>query len=295
MLFLMVVAPLLAQTFVELRFVQRLTWVSDEYAMRYEVIIEKEERGRFSRVLQRFAETNFVEVSLAAGKYRFQVVPHDFFNRPINVADWVSFEVLAGDDKLSKGQHEAIMVNPDNKESRTGIMITAQEQEPTDKQQNQYDIYLGLSYVPLLPIYGENQFFGENLSLLGASLRLGVVSAKPKFICYGMELAASWRIYDSNEQDVKALTFDINGLAQTRFSGGRTALNFRFGAGTSLHPNLNFMSSNSQYVIHANMGISFLCLITSNLYFELGINYSHFLTKDPFGSFQPWLGLGCRF
>jgi len=47
-----------AQT-TESHFVQRLTWVGDEYASRYEVIIEKVEDGEYKRVLQKFTTAFF--------------------------------------------------------------------------------------------------------------------------------------------------------------------------------------------------------------------------------------------
>jgi len=82
--------------YTELRFVQRLTWVGDEYATRYEVIIEKEEDGKYKRAHQEFTTAFFIEVSLSPGKYRYQVIPYDFFNIPVPVTEWMNFEVLRG-------------------------------------------------------------------------------------------------------------------------------------------------------------------------------------------------------
>jgi len=75
---LTVPASLWAQN-TEPRSVQRLTWVGDRYATRYEVIIEKDEDGKYTRTLQEFTTDFFIEVSLPPGKYRFQVIPYDFF------------------------------------------------------------------------------------------------------------------------------------------------------------------------------------------------------------------------
>ncbi|MCL2245436.1 MAG: hypothetical protein FWC03_13375, partial [Treponema sp.] len=113
---------------IELRFIQRLTWTGDDYALRYEVIIEKEEllnqtgRGRYSRYFQGFTEDIFIEVSLPPGNYRFQVIPYDFFNSPVPGAQWVNFEVLSGGDKLAEGDHEVILINPGNETSRTEMI-----------------------------------------------------------------------------------------------------------------------------------------------------------------------------
>ncbi|MCL2481655.1 MAG: hypothetical protein FWF38_08090, partial [Spirochaetaceae bacterium] len=129
-LFITALTPLLAQTsgyYMVLRFVQRLTWVGDEYAMRYEVIIEKEEKGEYRRFSHEFTETNFIEVSLLPGNYRYQVIPHDFLDQPIPVHEWIRFEVLRGDNKLTTGEHEIIIINPIDETSRKAIILIGPE------------------------------------------------------------------------------------------------------------------------------------------------------------------------
>ena len=77
----------------EPRFVQRLTWTKDNYALRYEVIIEKIEGTSFRRIQQEFTNDHFIEVSLAPGNYRCSVIPYDFLNRPGKEAAWTRFEI----------------------------------------------------------------------------------------------------------------------------------------------------------------------------------------------------------
>jgi hypothetical protein len=79
----------------EARFVQRLTWTGDEYAQRYEVIIEREEEGTYRPLLREFTAELFMEVSLLSGKYRFHVIPYDFLNQGGGSSEWVYIEVLA--------------------------------------------------------------------------------------------------------------------------------------------------------------------------------------------------------
>ena len=76
-------------------FAQRLTWSGDEFATRYEVIIEKNEKGEFRTVLQEFTKMFFIEISLPPGKYRYRVVPYDFLDRPSPGSVWVEFEIRA--------------------------------------------------------------------------------------------------------------------------------------------------------------------------------------------------------
>jgi len=292
-------------SYVELRFVQRFSWTADEYAMRYEVIIEKDESGIYGRFFQNYTEANFIEVSLSPGKYRYQVIPHDFFDQPIIVTEWVEFEVRPGDDQLTRGELELIIVNPGDETSRKEIILaapetatvseTAPETEIVAGYMRQFDIYLGVAYVPLLPIYSDNQLFGENVSPFGISVRLCTVSAKNNLLNPGLELTASWRIYAGEEQVVNSAAFDINAIAQTRFPGGRAALNLRAGMGLSLLPENQSASSDGQYLIHLNIGASFLWLFTKNFYIEGGVDYSQFFTEDHFGFLRPWVGAGYRF
>jgi uncharacterized membrane protein (Fun14 family) len=303
MLFLIGFTSLWAQT-AEIRFVQRLTWGGDRNVMRYEIIIERREEGQFRWFLQRFSETNFVEVPLPPGEYRFQVIPYNFSNQPIQPVqplEWVNFNVLPGDSRFSTGEHEIITTGPTDEVRHTDGKATHPE---ISDHKNQFNIYLGLAYIPLLPVHGTNQFFGEKSSLFGTAVRVSAIPVRQSVVSYGMEFAALWRVYNVSYTEVvtideqepttrkgsnskQALTFDLNAIAQTRFSA-RTAINLRLGAGVTL-------AGSSQYAINVNTGMSFLLLIMDNLYFETGINYSQFFAKDYFGSIQPWFGLGYRF
>jgi hypothetical protein len=318
------IVPLLAQTtgyYMELRFIQRLTWRGDEYAMRYEVIIQREERGSYNETLREFTEASFLEVSLHPGKYRFQVIPYDYLNRPVPANQWVNFEVLSGvvSEQLIPGDHEIVVVNPSGTVvNRAEVTLPKSEAEKTveyvaeretaveritetektveyiPEHIRQFDIYACLAYVPLLPLYGENQLFGENISPFGMTARFCAVSAKESFLNPGIELTASWRVYSGTGQAVHSTALDFNILAQTRFPGGTTALNFRAGAGLSLLPQTQ-SASPGQYSFHVNIGASFLWLFMKNFYMEGGAEYSQFFTEDNFGFFRPWIGAGYRF
>ena len=268
--------------YMELRFVQRLTWVGDEYASRYEVIIEKEEDGKYKRVLQEFTTAFFIEVSLSHGKYRYQVIPYDFFDLPVPATEWMDFEVQ---------RREIIMVNPDEPENNNEIKEHKPEPETKIVYKNLFDIYLGLAWIPNLPIYGEDEPFSESPSLYGAGLRLAIVSAKQKIINFGMEGSASWRL-SPGDQPMQSLTFDLNALARLS-SAGNVAFNFRAGAGVYLRSGEIPVSSNGQYAIHANLGVSFIWLLVKHLYLEAGMEYVHFFTNS--GYLRPSVGFGYKF
>ena len=219
------------------------------------------------------------------------------------------------------GDHEIIIINPSGTavnraevtlpkpeaekkveyaaEKETAVeYITGTEKtvENISEHTLQFDIYAGAALVPLFPLYGENQFSGENISPFGMSVRLCAVSAREGFLNPGIELTASWRVFGSGGgQTVNSAAFDFNILAQSRFPGGKTALNLRAGAGLSLLPQNQSASPDGQYSIHVNIGASFLWLFMKNLYLEGGAEYSQFFTEDNFGFFRPWIGAGYRF
>ena len=309
-------ASLLAQSpgyYMELRFVQRLTWVGDEYATRYEVIIEKEEDGRYKSALREFTTAFFIEVSLSPGKYRYRVIPYDFFNHPVPVTEWMNFEVQRGimQDQLDNnvpGEHEVIIVNPGEPESRKIINITGpkpantsepesknestvQEPEPKIVYKNPFDIYLGLAWIPNLPIYGENETFGENPSPYGAGLRLAILSAEQDILNYGMEEIFSWCL-SPGDKPVQFLSFDLNAVLRLS-TDGKTALNARAGAGVSLSLGESPVPAGGLYAFHINIGMSFLWLPLEHLYLEAGVEYVHSFNDSGF--LRPSLGLGYRF
>jgi hypothetical protein len=294
-----VLTPLWAQN-------QRLAWDGEEYAMRYEVIIEKEEEGEYNGVLREFTEESFIEVSLLPGKYRCQIIPYDFFNQPVPVTDWVDFEVRSS-------FHEIITVSeipsaaPETE--KADAESTEPEPEKITESKNLFDLYLGAAWVWLVPIYyeggkerenfDESKFFGRNavISPYGAAVRFGIVSTKRRFFKPGMELTALWRIYTTGSgENAQSLLFDSDMIQQFHFIDGRIALNLRLGAGVSLVSSDDLMwSAGQQYSTHVNFGASLRCLILKNLFLETGMEYSQFFMRDFFCFLRSWIGLGYQF
>jgi hypothetical protein len=316
-LFLTAPASLWAQSsgyYMELRFVQRLTWVGDEYAMRYEVIIEKEEDGKYNRVQQEFTTAFFIEVSLSPGKYRYQVIPYDFLDLPVPVTEWMDFEVQRGIrreelDNYVPGEHEIILVNPSEPENRSIVNITSPKPpdpvEPEIKKEIivqspepktvivhniPFDIYLGLAWIPYLPIYGKNESFGEKPSPYGAGLRLAIISVKQPLCNFGVESSSSWFL-SSGDQPVHSLSFDLNFVLC--FSNDKVSFNYKAGAGVSLRSGESPISDSGLYAFHVNIGLSFFWLPLKHLYLEPGIDYVHSFADSGF--IRPSIGLGYKF
>jgi hypothetical protein len=82
-----------ADFFAEYRYFQRLSWSGDDYALRYEVMVEREEEGAYTRVNFQVTNDYSIVVSLNPGKYRYQVIPYNYFDAPAAGTGWIDFEV----------------------------------------------------------------------------------------------------------------------------------------------------------------------------------------------------------
>jgi len=78
----------------EPRFIQRLVWSGGEYALRYEVVIEKDDGGTYRNFHSEFTTALYIDISLQPGSYRFRVTPYDVLNRPGSASEWKYIEVL---------------------------------------------------------------------------------------------------------------------------------------------------------------------------------------------------------
>jgi len=256
---------------IDVRYIQRLTWVGDQYAMRYEVIVDKNDNGNFTQILRESTVNQFIEVSLPPGKYRYQVIPHDFFGAPIPVTDWIDFDVLKADHSITGSD---------------GLMLAENRSDTGHK----FDIYLGAAYLPVIPVYNDKLFLGNNMTFIGAGVKAAVVSANQNYLSPGAELTASMFLFD----EAQSITIELNFLAQMRFLNGRTALNFRSGFGISLISGMQNTTVPKLDVFYINTGISFFALVTRNIYIEAGIDSPQFISADHFGYLRPWIGIGVR-
>ena len=98
----------------EPRFVQRLSWLADEFVLRFEVIIEREEAIGFRQVLREYTVDPFIEVSLSPGRYRYRVIPHDFLARPGPASQWVYFEIRAALNPILEDFSPAVFYTREN-------------------------------------------------------------------------------------------------------------------------------------------------------------------------------------
>jgi hypothetical protein len=77
-----------------LQIIQRLSWYRDENDFRYEVIIEQQnETGEYIQILRQERTENFIELSLAAGKYRYRVLVYNLLDRLEYSTNWANFSI----------------------------------------------------------------------------------------------------------------------------------------------------------------------------------------------------------
>jgi hypothetical protein len=276
--------PVLLQAQDEGRSVQRLSWTGDEYTRRYEIIIEKEEKGEYRELLRESTTALFIDVSLSPGKYRCLVITYDFLNRPGGGSEWMYIEVLAhpdSDDTLP----EFFLSDSDH-----GSPVD--EADDNGPGQFKVNLFLNAAWMPSFMIYDKgNRFSGRDHSLAGVTGRFGVLLDKPYYFNPGAELEASYSFFDAGSGgQAHLLTFGLNLLLLRWLPGEVTALTFRLGAGYNV-----LLPEPADGAFHINMGLSFLLFVTDNWYLETGLGYAYWFSDPPANIFRPWLGAGRRF
>jgi hypothetical protein len=76
------------------RFIQRLNWKKDEYAYRYEVMVERRNPSGYTEALREFTREAFIEVSLPPGDYRYRIRVYDLLDRRGETSGWINFQIL---------------------------------------------------------------------------------------------------------------------------------------------------------------------------------------------------------
>jgi len=78
----------------EPRFIQRLMWDKDEYALHYEIEIQLYS-DRYTKHHIEIIKQNFINISLPPGMYRYSVTAFDLLGRRTETSDWMEFRVIA--------------------------------------------------------------------------------------------------------------------------------------------------------------------------------------------------------
>ena len=274
----------------------RLNWNRDDYALRYEVIVEMEEKGLFTDILHSFTDTYSIELSLLPGKYRCQVIPYDFLEKTGDASSWVNFEVRAPARPRIREpiKEKEIIPEPDYSGAPEDIYLDEHTFlfVPPDEK-NAFVPYLSMAWMPVFSLYGKTEpFFGKNLSLAGAGLRFGVLYSELDFLKFGPELTGAWYIFKNANSGNEylfhnALAASLNMVLHFHFLQ-KMALRLRIGGGI-------LYMVNEAHAFHMDMGASYYWLFGEHLFLETGFESVYLFTQEPSGYMRPWLGLGWQF
>jgi hypothetical protein len=97
---------------------QRISWPPEEDVLKYQLVIEKKDEtgpaDSFTQVVDISTEETSVELSLAAGEYRYRVIVYDLLRRRRPVPEWSRLKVLeALQPEISAVNPQSIDVNDD--------------------------------------------------------------------------------------------------------------------------------------------------------------------------------------
>jgi hypothetical protein len=266
---------------IEQRFIQRIVWVDDEYVLKYEVVIERDDGEGYRVFMREFTESSVLEISLFSGNYRYQVIPFDFLEQPGEASEWVTLDVLPAP------------------------AAPAEVQTAGNTNDGRISIYGSAVWAPLLPLYGGmQQIYGNGFYASGAALRCGMIFSKLTLFDPGLELLTSWYALNHDQDDyiigIQTGVIGFNILAQKWLPNGKMAVTFRTGGGLGFQVG-ELNSGQDLYpmgvlVPQINLEPSFLWQVLKQLYLETGLGYTFYINQSGHsGCLRPWLGIGWNF
>jgi hypothetical protein len=258
-------APFLCAQNAESRF--RFTWTGGEYALHYEVAIEREVDGTYITYLREFTKVPFIEVSLPPGHYRFQVTSYDILNRIEEISRWEDIDVRIAD------QSEVTDILPEMVSDTLKPIL----------------LFAGAAWSPVLPLHGD--FFGTGFSPLGTGIRVVAAFPTPIGIRIGAELTMFQYINSTNAGSNSfgyMLSASANLLAMKWLPDQKTSLNFRLGLSYIMIPGTQ---ENTMF----NIGSSYLWRLKDKFLLEAGLDYASRIKENSFdGCIRPWIGAGMK-
>jgi hypothetical protein len=305
---------------IEQRYVQQIAWIGDEYTLKYEVVIERNEGGGYGAYLREFTELPAIQISLPVGNYRYRIIPYDYLDQSGEPSNWVnidikpapivSVEVKTNEDgsyvlhsndnkQLIPDVNEIVIKNPDELEKQDGTLIVDKNTAAAA------DFYLSAAWVPLSPIYGRIQeIFGSDFYFTGAALRFGMLFNKIKWFTPGLELSTSWyalnKVQDNDKIGIQAGVTGFNLVARKRFAKQRMAFTLRAGGGLAFQIGEitigDYSYSMGGLLPQLNADASILWFALKQLYLEAGVGFNHFINQNnSSGCLRPWIGIGWQF
>jgi hypothetical protein len=236
-----------------------------------------------------YAQLFFNDEILAIGEYSIFIINPGGYQTGksgINIEQIISEELLA----LEETEDEDT-----EKLSKTEDPVEDTETEDIDKPKNYVFIkpaaFLNVSvgWIPIIPIYGDQ----ENNKLIdrGITIRFAVTSEHRKPLDFGVEYASSWHMNNETSKNYD-IAIDFNLLARRWIANNHVAVTFRTGAGMIM---FSGDARQSGDVLHTNIGISFLFLLSKHIFFEMGAEHAHLFTNPAAGVLRPCFSLGLQY
>ncbi|WP_461245848.1 hypothetical protein [Treponema sp. R6D11] len=299
---------------IEQHYVQKLEWVGDNYTLKYEVVIEKNENGKYKEHIKEFTEKPSFQVSLPLGKYRYRIIPYDYLEQPGVASNWVNIEIKPlpiVPVEVEKKDDGSYVIHPYEKEQIVPgvneIVINDSNDikiSGGDESNKLVNLYLNAAWLPLIPIYGRMQeIFGSEFYPIGAAVRFGVLFKKPQWFSPGIELSTSWyslnNSYEGDKIGVQTGVTGFNIVAQKKLNNKmavalKAGFAFAFQVGEI---NIEDYSYTTGVLIpQINAEASFLWFVWKLMYLEAGVGFNHLIDKNSdSGCLRPWLGIGWQF
>jgi len=323
-------SPLWAQSghyVIEQHYEQQLVWAADKYALKYEVLIERNEGKGYRLYLREFTEKPTYQLSVPPGNYRYRITPYDYLEKPGEASEWINVDIKPiaiapvevqktedgsyvlhpYDNKpLVPGVDEVIIKKPNELEKKDGVLVvekqTTAAANDNDKPVN---FYLNAAWAPLLPLYGGiQQIFENEFYTAGVILRFGLLSNTAGWLNPGLELSTSWYALNMDIKNdnigAQAGATGLNFVARTYFSNRSMALTLRAGCALAFQigeiETGEYTYSMGGLAPQFNAELSFLWFVSRHFFTEIGAGFNHLIFKSNHsGCLRPWLGIGWQF
>jgi len=289
---------------IEQRYVQQLVWIGDEYTLKYEVVIEKEEGGKYKTYMNEFTEFTSIQVSLPLGKYRYRIIPYDYLEQPGEASKWINFEI-----KPTPGVPPVITEEKEQKTPSVNDTVTKKHDEPETQEEpgtgKPISLYASAVWSPLIPLYGRLQEIFENkFYAAGATVRFGALYNELSWFKPGIELLMSWHTFNNNQGgdgiSIQTGVTGFNIVAQKELPFPKMAVALRTGFALAYQVGKidieDYSYTTGGLIPQINIEASFIWFAYKQLYLEGGIGFTHLFGKDGNSGFlRPSIGAGWRF
>jgi hypothetical protein len=295
----------------ELKIFQRFVWKGGEYTLQYEVVFEREINGAYRTHLKEFTSSNFIEVSLPPGAYRFRVIPYNILGKPVEGSKWVYIDVLpvSQQEKNEESEPEPeIVIEQETKQEP--VLENEPESEPEEEPEparsdslRRVLFGLGVSLGYSFPVYGNNNSDFTSLGNFGWRVNIAFRTSQDVYI--GPEFFGYIYRYNLPEiPDISLSTIGLNFLFRKWLLNERFAVSFRIGSSIPINSSIVPQNDSQYFIIEEdlpigglilNIGPSLCLRIGKHLLLEAGLEFMQMINVDFGGYINPVLGINFQF